>query len=153
MIAIGVDVSTKRLAFAGIREDGSLALHALELDHTRRGARRLTEARSVAYAVLCGYAVDCCTVMVEEPARGDINRIAVVVSEAAQAAIPRAVVWTVRPQTWKFAAVGHGGAPKQDCLAYAQIRGYVGADQDLADALCMAAAAWKRWDTAIKEAA
>jgi hypothetical protein len=156
MIALGVDVSTKKLAIAGIREDSTLTLHALSLDHTRRGARRLAEARSTAYAVLNGYSHECCTVMVEEPAGGEVRellRVACVVAEAAQAAVPGALVWTVGQSSWKKQLLGHGHAGKPVTLAFAHGLGYTGDDDDLGDALCMAQLAWERWNDALGEAA
>lgn len=156
MIALGVDVSTKKIAVAGVREDGALTLHALALDHTRRGARRLAEARAAAYAVLAGYSHDCCTVMVEEPAGGQVRellRVACVVAEAAQAALPGALVWTVGQSVWKRELLGHGHAGKDMSLAFAAGLGYTGTDDDLSDALCLAQLAWDRWNDALGEAA
>lgn len=153
MIALGCDVSTKKVAIAGIREDGTQTHHTLLLDHNQRGARRLVEARSVAFTVLRGYRAECHSVMVEEAWKGDIQRIAIVVSEAAQAALPGALVWTASPGMWKRETIGDGAATKDVVMAAAQGLGYEGRDQDLADALVMAQCAWERWNRALGEAA
>lgn len=153
MIALGVDVSTWKVAICGIREDGSLTKHPVPLDRRAVGARRLLGARLAAFSVLGAYRNEACIVLVEEPARGDIQRIACVVTEAAQAAIPGAVVMTARPNTWKLEALGYGAAKKPQIMEHARARGYEGDDQDIADAIGIADAAWGRWHASQGEAA
>lgn len=151
MIALGVDVSTKRLAIAGLRADGSITSHALSLDPNRRGAHRLREARTTAWAVLDGYRLqEACAVVVEIPWAANkssfaLLSVAAVVLEAAQAALPGAVVMDVPTPTWKLETVGHGNATKAEVMGHVRGLGYEGEDQDVADALCMAQVAWNRW--------
>lgn len=155
MIALGCDISTRKLAFGGVRDDhaASITTHVLALDYTRQGAMRLREARAAAFGVFSGYQAECCTVMVEEPPRGDLMRLACVVAEAAQAAIPGALVWQPGPTVWKKELLGHGHAGKPIAVAFAQGLGYDGNDHDVADALCLAQLAWSRWNDALGEAA
>lgn len=154
MIALGIDVSTKKLAIAGLREDGSITHHVLMLDPNRRGAQRLREARTTAWAVLDGYRLqDVCAVVVEIPWAANKSSFALlsvagVVMEAAQAALPNAVVLDVPTPTWKSETVGHGNATKLEVLDHVRGLGYGGADQDVADALCMAEVAWNRFKRA-----
>lgn len=151
MIAIGCDVSTRKIAVAGIREDGSLVTRALELDPNARGARRLVGARMVAYAAFAPHVAECCACVVENPLvrRADMRLVGVacVVIEAAQSAMPGAVVMDVHVGTWKREVLGdgHGGAPKSEVMAHARGLGYQGDDQDIADALALATCAWERW--------
>jgi Holliday junction resolvasome RuvABC endonuclease subunit len=151
MIALGIDVSTRKLAIAGLREDGTITHHALSLDPDRRGARRLREARTTAWAVLDGYRLqDVCCVVVEIPWAANKSNFALlaiagVVMEAAQAALPQAVILDVPTPSWKSETVGHGNATKLEVGDHAAGLGYDGSDQDVADALCMAQMAWDRW--------
>jgi Holliday junction resolvasome RuvABC endonuclease subunit len=151
MLSIGIDVSTRKLAVAGIREDGGIATHALELSPTARGARRLVGARTTAHAVLSSYANDCAACVIENPLNRRANMqllgVAFVVIEAAQAAMPGAVVMDAHVGVWKREALGDGfgGADKALVMAHARGLGYEGDDQDLADALAMADCAWGRW--------
>lgn len=151
MIALGCDVSTKKLAFAGLREDGSITSHVLSLDPNRRGAHRLREARTTAWAVLDSYRLqEVCAVVVEIPWAGSspsfsLLGIAAVVMEAAQAALPGAVVLDAPTQVWKRESVGHGNASKGEVADHAAGLGYEGGDQDVADALCMAQAGWNKF--------
>jgi Holliday junction resolvasome RuvABC endonuclease subunit len=156
VIALGIDVSTKKLAIAGIREDGSLVTKALELDPNARAARRLVGARLVAHAALGGHAGECCACIVENPLNRRPNMqllgVAFVVIEAAQSAMPGAIVMDAHVGTWKKEALGdgHGGATKEEVMAHAIALGYEGQDQDIADALVMADCAWGRWNRATR---
>jgi Holliday junction resolvasome RuvABC endonuclease subunit len=159
MVALGIDCSTRKLAVAGIREDGSIATHALELSPTARGARRLVGARTVAHAVLQPYAGEACACVIENPLNRRANMqllgVAFVVIEAAQAAMPGCVVMDAHVGVWKREALGdgYGGADKALVMAHARGLGYEGDDQDLADALTMADCAWGRWHRAQRETA
>lgn len=154
LIALGCDISTRKIAIAGIRENGSIATHALALDPTARGARRLVAARETAFAVLKPYAGECAACIVENPLIRKPNMqllgVAFVVIEAAQAAMPGAVVMDAHVGTWKKEAFGDGfgGADKALVMAHAASLGYDGDDQDIADALAMADAAWGRFNRA-----
>jgi len=151
MIALGIDVSTKKLAIAGLREDGSITHHVMMLDPDRRGARRLREARTTAWAVLDSYRLqEVCCVAVEIPWAANKSNFALlaiagVAMEAAQAALPGAVILDVPTPTWKSETVGHGNATKLEVADHAAGLGYEGGDQDVADALCMAQLAWDRF--------
>lgn len=158
MIALGIDVSTTKLAIAGVREDGSLTWHALPLNPDNRGARRLRAAREAGWAICDSYRKEASAVVVEIPwASGkssfSLLAIAAVVMEAAQAAIPNAVVMDVPTPTWKLETVGHGNATKAEVMAHVRGLGYEGDDQDVADALAMAQCAGERWMRATKGAA
>jgi hypothetical protein len=159
LIALGCDISTRKIAVAGIREDGSLVTRALELSPEARGARRLVGARLTAYAAFGGHAGEACACIVENPLNRRPNMqllgVAFVVIEAAQAAMPGCVVMDAHVGTWKKEALGdgRGGADKAEVMAHAVGLGYTGTDQDVADALCMADAAWGRWHRAQREQA
>lgn len=157
MIALGVDVSTKKIAFSTIDDDGRIVpnVHILLGDH--RGARRLCEARRIARTQARRYS-DLAVAVVEIPwARSGSSfallSIAAVCLEAVQAEHPGAVVLDLPTQSWKLDSVGRGNASKDECMAYAHGLGMMGADQDVADATCMAQAAWYRWSKAIRSAA
>src|SRR3954453_3939708 len=158
MIWLGIDVSSKRLAIAGIRDAGGIVTKALELDPKARGARRLVGARTVAHAALGGHANEAAVIAVEAPiAHGANNNvllgIAYVVMEAAQSACPGAVVMDVVPPTWRKAVLGKGNATKIHALDYADQLGYQGVDDDVAEALCVAAWGRGRWEIATREKA
>lgn len=149
---IGIDVSTRKVAIAGLRRDGSITHHALDINPSARGAHRLRAARDAAWAVLDTYRAQTPIALIEIPrgpqARGSgfsLLACAAVVMEAAQAAIPGAVVMEVVTSKWKVESVGFGNATKEECMEHAKGLGYDGADQDVADALCMAQAAANRW--------
>lgn len=152
MIALGIDVSTKKIAIAGIRDNDTIVTKALELNPKARGARRLVGARLVARAALSGHASEACMVVVENPMHARPNMgtlgIAFVVIEAAQAACPNAVVMDCPPSTWRKSVLGHGRADKDDALRYVKRYGYLGNDDDIAEALCLAQLGWDRWNAA-----
>lgn len=152
MISLGIDVSTKKIAVAGIRSNGSVVTRALELNPDHRGARRLVAARTTAYAALGGHAGEACIVVIEEPWHrhnsAPLLGVAYVVIEAAQASCPGAVVMDVKPASWKKDVLGHGRAGKDDALEFAERYGYAGGDDDIADALCLAQLGWDRWNRA-----
>ncbi len=154
MISLGVDISTKKIAIAGIRrgvKGFTLVTRSLDLSPDARGARRLVGARMIAYASLGGHNTEAAIIVVEAPINKAQNyellAIANVVEEAAQSACQGAVVMSCPPATWKLAVLGRGNATKDDALAFAHGLGYVGDDDDIADALCLAQLGWNRWDT------
>lgn len=152
MIWLGIDVSSRKLAIAGIRESGSITYHAIPIAAGTAGARRLREARDATWAVMGAYRDDGATVTVEIPwasSKGGSSfvllSIAAVALEASQAAIPGAVVMDVPTSSWKMESVGYGNASKDDVMRHAAGLGYAGADQDVADALCIAQCGMERW--------
>jgi Holliday junction resolvasome RuvABC endonuclease subunit len=157
MIALGADVSTKKIALAALRDDGTFKLHNIAVIDAR-GARRLMQVRAAVRVAVMGRFPETAVAAVEIPWAASASSfsllaIAAVTLEAIQAAVPGAVVLDVPTQTWKKDSVGHGNASKADVLAHAQGLGYQGDDQDSADALCMAQGAWERWLRAAGEAA
>lgn len=157
MIALGIDISTKKIAVAGIREDGSIVTKGFELDPKARGARRLVGARLTAYAALGEHDREAAIIVVENPRTrgGDMGLLgtAFVVVEAAQAACTNVVVMDVYPASWKKAVLGYGRADKLDALRFAHGLGYVGGDDDIADALCIAQLGWMRWEQMTRDRA
>lgn len=160
MIALGIDVSSTKIAIAGIRDNGRLSTHALPLIEGAVGARRLREVRDVCWAILSTYARDATCVCVEIPwasSKGGSSfvllSIAAVALEASQASMPGAVVMEVPTPSWKVETVGSGNATKDDVMAHVRGLGYDGQDQDVADALCLAQCARERWTRAAGAAA
>lgn len=153
MIALGIDLSVRKLAIGGLRDDGTLTHHAFALDASLRGADRLVSLRRIAVAGLAPYASQAHVVLVEDVWRGELQRMAAVVEEAAKSTIPGAMVICLRPSQWKVWAIGHGDATKDALMAHAHRRGYDGDDQDIADALCMASGASERWQPQVEDAA
>jgi hypothetical protein len=164
MIALGIDVSTRALAIAGIRDDdatppGRIVTSKLELDRKARGARRLVGARLAAHAALSGHATEACVIAIEVPIVGgrannkELLAVAYVVVEAAQAACPNAIVMDVPLSTWRKDVLGHGNADKAAALVYAMDLGYTDGDDDLAEALCVAEYGWGRWRAGTREQA
>lgn len=153
MIALGCDISTRKIAVAGIREDGSLVTRALELSPDARGARRLVGARLTAYAALGGHAGEAAVIVIENPYNRGFKGtpgmallgVAFVCIEAAQSACPGAVVMDCPPATWRKSVLGHGRADKDDAVRFAAGLGYDGNDLDIAEALCIAQHGWERW--------
>jgi len=148
MIAIGIDLSVTKAAIGGVRADGNLATHTIALNPGLNGAHRLKELRATTRAVLGAYRAIGVAVLVEQPPNPTLRDMAAVAMEAAQAAIPGAVVMSIGPTGWKLESVGRGNATKPECLEFARALGYEGDDQDLAESLCMADVAWSRWKRA-----
>lgn len=160
MICLGIDPSSKRLAFAALKDDGDIAHHVVVIPDELRGAQRLHSIRRVTVESLQGYGMPV-VIVVEIPwanpkAGGSsfvLLSIAGVLMEAAQEACPYAVVLDMPTQVWKRDSVGNGNASKADVLTHAQALGMVGTDQDVADALCMAQAGWGAWSRRTETAA
>lgn len=151
---LGVDVSTKKIAVAGLRYDGTIEQAVLFLDPDGRGARRLHEAREQVTDRLRGIfgpRVD--AVCVETPWAGTrpsypLLGLAAVCLEAIQATWPGAVVMDVTTGEWKRETLGdgHGNATKEQVMTHVRAaHGYSAGDQDVADALAMAECARERW--------
>lgn len=159
MLALGIDISTRKIAVVGITERGDLHTHAIGVPAGRTGAQRLCVMRTVlASSLKAERWQDTCVALVEIPWAAGSSSFALlsatgVVLETVQAQFPGAIVMDVPTPSWKRETVGHGMAPKQDCMTYAQGIGYDGTDQDLADAACMASAAWGRWHAQVGTAA
>lgn len=169
MIAVGIDVSTVRIAFGdstGRHQTLTLATEAQIPDE----AARLADLHHRVGIVARQFVNDRpCVVFVEQPAgkvvpHNLIRTVGVVmagVEVGLRHEFPFAVsVWPVAVTTWKARSVGHGFATKTQILRWAQIRGYKGecrkcagkpvefkcdrADEahDVADALGIAAAGY-----------
>lgn len=148
LAALGIDVSTRKLAFAALDEHGNVRHSVFNLA-SATGARRLVSVREVTRAALGSYR-DACVIAVEWPAVGaatneHLMAAAAVVLEAAQSARPDAVVLDVRIGTWKRDSVGFGNATKGHVMMHARALGYDGVDQDVADATCIAQYALEAW--------
>lgn len=154
MVSLGIDVSASKLAFASLGENG-------EVRHFRHfvlpgiaGARRLAACRLGTTTVIERHFPDACVVIVENPWPGHVLlSIGAVVLEAAQAALPGAVVMDVQAATWKLDSLGNGRASKAAGMEHALALGLLVEDQDCADALCMAQAGWHRWNRDVRESA
>jgi Holliday junction resolvasome RuvABC endonuclease subunit len=157
MVSLGIDVSTRKIAVAALPEPGKtftldapLRHDALDIPTGLAGARRLNQIRMRTYSHISRMYQHAAVIVIEIPwARADSSfallSAAGVVMEAAQAAVVGAVVKEVPTPTWKAHSVGHGGANKSQVMDYARTLGYDGDDQDIADALAMAAAGWDFW--------
>jgi Holliday junction resolvasome RuvABC endonuclease subunit len=84
-------------------------------------------------------------VLVEKQFQGKIlPAIAAVCVEGSQAAAPGAVVLEMMPSSWRLAVSGSGRMSKEQAILLAAEYG-VPAQDDLAEALCMAVVARRRW--------
>ncbi len=146
---VGVDVSTRKLAFVAHMSTGEVRCLVRPLDGSLRGARRLHHARLVAERTARTMFPDAACVAVELPFTPHQNvalmGVAAVTLEAVQAAVPGAVVLDVNTGVWKRDTVGFGNASKEHVMAHARAQGYDGSDQDVADAWCIAVFAREAW--------
>lgn len=156
MLAVGVDVSTRRLAFAAVTDEVR-RIQVVELDNRERGARRLMQARAAVRACVEHKFRDATVFGVEVPFTPHQNQalmgIAAVTLEAVQAAMPYAAVLDLNTGTWKRDAVGFGNASKEQVARWATGLGYEGGDQDVCDAIGVAVCAREAWLSAVREAA
>lgn len=161
MIALGVDPSTKKIAVAGLTDRGETRSRIMPVGDIT-GARRLSVIREMTIAAVTTIAHnhEVAVIVVEipwaNPSSGSSFQLlasAGVILEASQHAHPGAVVLERPTQSWKKLSVGNGNASKTDCLDHAVALGWNGRDSDIADALCMAQAAWHEWHTATTKAA
>lgn len=155
--AVGIDVSTKRLAFATVTADGGAGrMRVADIESSDRGARRLARARACAFSMTRQFP-DAYVYAVEVPFTKHqsfaLMGIAAVVLEAVQAAVPDAVVLEVSTGVWKKSTVGFGNATKDHVMGHAHDLGYAGDDQDLADALCIAEFAHEAWVDEVRRGA
>lgn len=149
MIAWGVDVSTKRVAIGAIDRTGAVHAVSRDVPQDRRGARRLVEVRRAAQAAGWHLSQDFgghpSAILVEDPTFGGrtnpplIQAFGVVLE--AMAFDYLCPVLEIPVGTWKREAVGRGNATKEECWGAAVAVGGRPANQDEADAICVAAAA------------
>jgi Holliday junction resolvasome RuvABC endonuclease subunit len=148
MIAVGLDVSTRRIAIAAVTDEVR-RVQVVELDARERGARRYMQARAAVRAAIEHKFRDATVFGVEVPFTPHQNQalmgLAAVSLEAVQAAMPYAVVLDLNTGTWKKDTVGHGNATKDQVAAWALGLGYDGDDQDVCDAIGVAVCARERW--------
>lgn len=157
MVALGIDPSTQKIAVAGLHESGDVSHQTFRVPADLRGARRLRHIRILLEVELRQWS-PVPVVVVEipwaNPKKGGSSfallASAAVLMEAAQAAHHGAVVLDMPTQSWKSDSVGSGNASKEQVMAHALGLGYDGADQDVADALCMAQSGWVRWHHAVR---
>lgn len=155
MLAMGVDISTRKIALAGLAYDGTLHTHAVHLPTADRGARRLSVARSIlTQSLKAPKWQDTVVVVIEVAWPGFVLlSMTAVVMETVQTAFPGSIVSEVSAGTWMKETVGHGKASKPEYIAFAQAQGLETDDEDLAAATCMAVCAWERWNRDVGEAA
>lgn len=156
LTALGIDPSSKKIATAGLDEDGNITTRLLPVPAALRGAQRLAYIRS-ALSVQLSQFRDVAVIVVEIPWAHPrpsfvLLSIAGVILEAAQSTHPDVEVLGATTGEWKLATVGKGNASKADVLGHAHGRGYFGEDQDIADALAMAEMGWGRWHGAVRAA-
>jgi Holliday junction resolvasome RuvABC endonuclease subunit len=148
----GIDVSSQKgIAFAWLDAGGNITYRKLHTDLELRGARRLVQIRaaSTALAVRQMGNTGCCLVEIPWAARDDsfvLLSITGVVLEAVQAGAPHLAVMEVPTAQWKRWSVGKGNASKDEYRRHALNLGYEGNDEDIAAAVCMAQAAWNRYE-------
>jgi hypothetical protein len=159
LLYIGVDVATTKLAFASINSTGELSDRVIQLVAGVRGARRdmgaaIATRRLLAPVDAMGNGTIAC-IGVEVPVgQGtELPGLGRVVAAAAQEAVPAATVFHVNVGTWKKSTVGAGNATKDMVARHAAELGYVGDDQDVADALCVAEHVRGLWVRSTREAA
>lgn len=155
-LAVGIDVSTKRIAFAAL-SDEVRRTHVIDLPQGERGARRLHVARPLIETVARRRFRDATVFAIEIPwavrPSFPLMGMAAVTMEAVQSAHPYAVVLDVTTGEWKLESVGFGNASKHHALDHARALGYDGTDQDVADAVCIAQCARERWLAQVGSAA
>lgn len=149
MIALGIDVSSTKIACGAIDDNGDILTAVGSIATRLRGAHRLVEVRTTTIALAAAFH-DAHIAIVEIPWARTASSfvllsIAGVVLEALQTALPYAVVLERPTSTWKANSVGFGNATKHEVMEHAHGIGYEGDDQDVADAVCMASAAWAEW--------
>lgn len=146
MKSLGIDVSTKKIAFASIDQRGDIRVESVAIPKDTRAARRLQHVRMGSYSLALRMFSDACVIVVEVPWPGwELLSIAAVTTEAVQSAVVGAVVCNENAAEWKKGTVGHGNASKEQYIAHAQARGYLGDDEDFAAAVCMAEYGWHLW--------
>lgn len=152
MIAWGVDVSTRRIAIGAIDMTGAVHAVSRDVPQDRRGARRLVEVRRAAQTAGWHLSQDFggqpSAILVEDPTFGGrtnpplIQAFGVVLE--AMAFDYLCPVLEIPVGTWKREALGKGNASKDDIWAEAMRLGIEPANQDEADAICIAVAAQGR---------
>lgn len=148
----GIDVSAQKgIAFAWLDERGGIRHHKIPAPLGMTGPRRLVEIRLACHALSVSRlgSTACCLVEIPWAPRDDsfaLLSIAGVVLEAVQAGAPHAAVMEATTAQWKAWSVGRGNASHDEYRAHAAALGYDGRDEDIAAALCMAQAAWNRYE-------
>jgi hypothetical protein len=148
----GIDVSSQKgIAFGWIDENGRVTHRKVHLDLTARGGRRLVQARLACHAIAVRQMGDTACGIIEIPWASRDNSFVLlsltgVVLEAVQAGAPHVAMMEVPTGQWKGWSVGRGNATAPEYQAHAKALGYDGNDEDIAAAVCMAQAAWNRYD-------
>lgn len=143
--ALGVDVSTKLLAFGAVSSEGDCKWWSLPVGGADT-AQRLTSAHRVIMGA--AFAVPHPTVVVVEDPKVTAHCFALIamagVAMAALHARLGAPTMEIQVTKWKKEIVGHGHASKDQVFVHAVSLGYTGNLQDEADAVCIAAAGLRR---------
>lgn len=142
--SLGVDVSTKLLAFGAVSSDGDCKWWALPVGGADTAQRFRSAHRQIMGA---GFPVRPTCAIVEDPKVRThcfaLIGMAGVVMGALSARLDCPVM-ELQTTKWKKGVVGHGHASKDMVLVHARSLGYRGNSQDEADAVCIAAAGLRR---------
>lgn len=149
MIAWGVDVSTKRIAIGGVDGDDRIFSTSLDVDPTLRGAQRLVAVRRAAqqagWRLSQMMAGQPRAILVEDPTFGGRSNPPLIqafgVTLEAMAFDYVCPVLEIPVGTWKKEVLGKGNAMKDAIWTHAVQAGGHPANQDEADAICVALAA------------
>lgn len=140
---VGVDpAATKGIALVSVGEGRGAAICATSPVYPKSEAQRLVSIRQWVNAFTPRSAV---CVMVEQQFMGKVlPAIGAVCVEGAQAKAPGAVVLEMMPSQWRKELTGSGKMSKDEAMNLAEEWG-VPRQDDLADALCLALTARKKW--------
>lgn len=153
VVALGADVSTKATALVLVGPNGHEGHMLVKHDARNNGARRLMDVRQSVKGALYAARWEPTVAAVELPRfllrlRGgkvrvsgfDLESCAAVVMEAVQHQWPHLIVMEPTPAVWQSATIGTGrrDVVKPRALAHARANGLDTADDNLADAYCVA---------------
>jgi hypothetical protein len=140
---VGVDpAATKGIALVSVGPGRGAAMCATSPVFKKSEIQRLVAIRQWVHS---NTPKSSTCILVEQQFQGRILReIGAVCSEGAQAKAPGALVLGMVPGSWRLALSGSGRMSKEEAMNIAEEWG-VPRDDDLAEALCMALVARKRW--------
>jgi hypothetical protein len=150
--ALGIDVSTTKLALAWIATDDTISWHTHTISPSVDPSRRLVYWRSYLHSHAEAFLDDVVTVAVEIPwaVRPSFFLLgtAAVCVEALTACL-RAPVLTLTAGEWKSRCGLSGAATKAQTACFAEGLGYGAGDGDVADALGIAYAGRLLWERSV----